>query len=212
MAKDFLVELMGNPNRARLLRTFIFNASEEMRVSDVSKRAGISLQSTIHELKALEHIGIIKQSKISMSGNERTEGKKSYQKSKAPKTETAWSLNTSFKHARALVAFVNEISPAQYDEILAALRPSGKLAAVILSGVLMGDPSRPADLVVAADALNEGRLEHAVKKLELLLGREIRYAAFSTPEFRYRLTVQDRLVRDTLDFPHLVLLDRAGLL
>src|SRR3989344_4479321 len=43
-------------------------------------------------------------------------------------------------------------------------------------------------------------------------GREIRYAVFSTPEFRYRLTIQDRLIRDTLDYPHLVLLDKTRLL
>src|SRR3989344_847814 len=39
-----------------------------------------------------------------------------------------------------------------------------------------------------------------------------REAAFSTPEFRCRLTIQDKLIRDTLDFPHLVLWDRARLL
>ena len=76
----------------------------------------------------------------------------------------------------------------------------------------MGDATRPADLIVALDTLNERRLEAAVRGLEPIFGREIRYAAFSTPEFRYRLTVQDRLIRDTLDFPHLVLLDRTRLL
>ena len=76
----------------------------------------------------------------------------------------------------------------------------------------MGDPSRPADLLVAADALNEGRLETAVRALEREFGREIRYAAFSAPEFRYRMTIQDKLLRDTLDFPHLVLLDKTRLL
>jgi hypothetical protein len=76
----------------------------------------------------------------------------------------------------------------------------------------MGDPSRPADLIIAVDSYNERRLDQAVRELEPRFGREIRYAAFSTPEFRYRLTVQDRLIRDTLDYPHLVLLDRTRLL
>ena len=76
----------------------------------------------------------------------------------------------------------------------------------------MGDPTRPADIIIAVDALHESRLEKAIKTLEPQFGREIRYAAFSTPEFRYRLTVQDRLIRDTLDYPHLVLLDKARLL
>ena len=66
--------------------------------------------------------------------------------------------------------------------------------------------------LLAADGLNEGRLERAIRTLEPEFGREIRYAAFSTTEFRYRLTVQDRLIRDTLDYPHLVLLDKTRLL
>jgi hypothetical protein len=99
-----------------------------------------------------------------------------------------------------------------YDEIVPALKSAGKLSTVVLSGSFMGDESRPADLLVAADRLNERRLDKAVQGLEPVFGTEIRYAAFSIPEFRYRITVSDKLIRDTLDFPHLVLLDRSGLL
>jgi len=51
-----------------------------------------------------------------------------------------------------------------------------------------------------------------VRTLEPKFGREIRYTILSTPEFRYRLTVQDRLLRDVLDFPHRILINRAGIL
>jgi hypothetical protein len=135
-------------------------------------------------------------------------------KKKAAKKEVMplWTLNTEFAHLRALSAFVHETSPVRHEKIVTALKRSGRLAAVILSGSFMGDPSRPADLIVAADMFNERRLDKAVRELEPMFGREIRYAAFSTPEFRYRLTIQDRLLRDTLDYPHLVLLDRTRLL
>ena len=124
----------------------------------------------------------------------------------------SWILDTDFKHSRALSSFVHEVSPVRHDLVMQALKRGGKLAAVILSGNFMGDPSRPADLLVAVDAVNEGRLDKAIRDLEPTFGREIRYAAFSTPEFRYRLTIQDRLIRDTLDYPHLVLLDRTRML
>ena len=123
-----------------------------------------------------------------------------------------WVLNAEFPHLRALAQFVHEVSPMRHEKIVTALKRGGRIAAVILSGSFMGDPSRPADLIVAADVFNERRLDKAVRELEPIFGREIRYAAFSTPEFRYRLTVQDRLLRDTLDYPHLVLLDRTRLL
>jgi hypothetical protein len=126
--------------------------------------------------------------------------------------EMIWFLDPAFKHLRSLSTFVREVSPIQYEKIISSLKRSGKLSTVILSGSFMNDMTRPADIVVAADTLNERRLEVAVKELEPIFGHELRYAGFSTPEFRYRLTVQDRLLRDTLDFPHVVLMDRSRLL
>ena len=130
----------------------------------------------------------------------------------ATKQETLWVLNAEFKHLRALSSFIHEVSPPRYGNILATLKNCGRLSAVVASGCFMGDTTRPVDLIVVVDNVNENRLLHAMKALEPIFGREIRYASFSTTEFSYRLTIQDRLIRDTLDYPHMVLLDRAHLL
>lgn len=202
MKQDFLSELIGNGNRARILRTLIFNENERVTPKDAGKRTGTSAQTAETELKALEKMNIARHARVPADPSEGKKGKPG----------NVWFLNPNFTHLRALSSFVREISPMHYEGILAALRPSGKLSTVVLSGSFMGDLTRPADIVVAVDGLNEHKLETAVRDLEPLFGRELRYAAFSTPEFRYRLTVQDRLLRDTLDFPHLVLLDRSRLL
>jgi DNA-binding Lrp family transcriptional regulator len=206
MAEDFLGAFIGNSARARIIRVFVFNQSELFTDVHVAKRAGVSAHAAAKEIRALEQLGMLKRGKASVvrtSGNKRVAAKK---------RESAWLFNQDFKHAPAISKFVHEVSPVHYKTIIEALRGSGRLAAIILSGTFMGDPTRPADLIVAADALNEQRLDHAVRTLEPIFGREIRYAAFSTPELRYRLTIQDRLMRDTLDFPHLVLLDKTRLL
>jgi hypothetical protein len=126
--------------------------------------------------------------------------------------EPAWTVNANFKYLPALSKFVHEVSPVHYKGIVLNLRRAGRISAVVLSGCFMGDMSRPADIIIAVDGLNENRLESAVKALEPQVGREIRYAAFSTPEFKYRLTTQDRLLREVLDYPHLILLDKTKLL
>ena len=92
-----------------------------------------------------------------------------------------------------------------------AIKAAGKVSTLVLSGLFVGDHSRPADLLIAGE-MNQRRLERVVRGLEPKFGREIRYALLTTPEFRYRITVQDRLVRDVLDFPHRVLFDRTGIL
>jgi len=208
MAKDELLgEFMGNPARARILRVFMFNPNESFTLPVLAKRAGVSLKAATREAKKLAEWGAVKKGKtvsIVVGNSKRViRGKQ--------KVDT-WMVNAEWKHARALSSFVHEISPVRYAAIVGALKRTGRLSAIILSGSFMGDDSRPADLLVALDSLNERRVEAAIKALEPALGREIRYAAFSTPEFRYRMTVQDKLIRDTLDFPHLVLLDKTRLL
>ena len=206
MADDFLVSLLGNSIRARLLRAFVLNQSQAFTSPQAAKRAGVAMAAAGKEIKALEQLGILKKAKLSIQvGKEKREvsGKQK---------EPAWTFNQDFKFATALSKFVHEVSPVQHKAIFAALRGTGRLSAVILSGNFVGDPSRPADLIIAADGINESRLEVAIKGFEPALGREIRYAVFTTPEFRYRLTIQDRLIRDTLDYPHFVLLDKSRLL
>ena len=206
MADDFLAAFLGSPNRARILRAFVLNQSQVFTAAQAAKRAGVASGAASREIKALEQVGILKKGKFSIQVGKEAKTVTGKQK------ETAWVFNPEFKHAAALSKFVHETSPIQYKAIVTALKGSGRISAVILSGSFMGDPSRPADLLLAVDGLNEGRLETAIKRFEPALGREIRYAVFSTPEFRYRLTIQDRLIRDTLDYPHLVLVDKTRML
>ncbi len=199
---------MGDSGRARLLRVFVFSEARALTIADAAKRAGLSLRAAAAPFKFLEQNQIIKRESLSIMLGADPARKITAGKQKVP----AWIFNPDFTYARALSAFVHEVSPVQHDIVMQALKRGGKLATVILSGSFMGDPSRPADLILAADTVNERKLDKAIRELEPLFGREIRYAAFSTPEFHYRLTIQDRLIRDTLDYPHLVLLDRTHLL
>lgn len=209
MKEDFLASFVDSTALARVLRVFIFDQSGVSTVQQIARRAGVSLAMAQLEIKELSRLGIIKGRSIDTSA-QLSENKTS--KKSRRKLEKVWFVDPHFKHARALTAFVHEVSPAQYDVVLDALKRTGKLGVVILSGTFLGDNTRPVDLLVAAESLSEARLESAVRRLEPMFGREIRYAAFSTPEFRYRLTVQDRLIRDTLDYPHTILLDRGHLL
>src|SRR3989344_570890 len=207
MTDDFLGIFMGNTSRAKVLRVFFLDQSGVFTAPLAAKRAGVSVHAAQKEIKALEKWGMLKRGRFSITlanGTKRTIGGK--------QKEEAWSINPSFKHSVPLSKFVHEVSPVHYKSILTGLKGSGRFVAVVLSGSFVGDSSRPADLLVAADGLNEGRLETAVRALERQFGREIRYAAFSGSEFRYRMTIQDRLIRDTLDFPHLVLVDKTKLL
>lgn len=206
MAEDFLGLLLGNTARAKVLRVFMFDPSV-CTLLQVAKRSGVPAKVAAGEIQVLEQLKIVKKGKLSI-----VVGDSSKRLVADKQKEDAWMANPDFAHLGALSKFVHEVSPIHHKGIVEGLKKSGRLSVVLLSGAFLGDISRPADLIVVADGINEARLEAAVKTLEPQFGREIRYAAFSTPEFRYRLTIQDRLLRDTLDFPHLVLLDKTRML
>ena len=160
-SKDFLAELIGDTARARLLRIFIFNDAESFTLVLAAKRAGITPRIASRALRELEHIAAITRGKelpmpVLQNG-------KLVKKNSTKKTEPVWTVNTDFEHFRALSTFVHEVSPARYDTITTALKHIGRLGVVVLSGNFMGDPTRPADLLLAADGLSKQRLETALK-------------------------------------------------
>ena len=197
-ANDFLELLINNAARAKIIRLFILHPKETFTPVEVARRAKVGPNSVNTEIESLAKMGLLKE--------EKGEG------NSARKKVSYYSIDANFKHLNALSTFVHEVSPTQYTEVERALRRTGRLTVVVLSGVFTGDLTRPADLIIVGDYLNEDRLEKAVKSFEPTFGREIRYAVFSTPEFRYRLTIKDRIIRDVLDYPHRVLINRNNLI
>jgi hypothetical protein len=63
-------------------------------------------------------------------------------------------------------------------------------------------------MLIIGEKLNERKVATALRALEAEQGREVAYAVFTPDEFKYRLDVFDRLVRDVLDYPHRVVLDK----
>lgn len=197
-ANDFLESLIDNPARAKILRLFLFHQKETFTSAEVARRAKVGPHSVNAETDYLRKLGIIKE--------EKGQGNTARQK------VSYFSLNSEFKYLNPLSTFVHAVSPAQYTEVEQVLRRTGKLTVVVLSGIFTGDITRPADLIIAGDYINDERLEKAVRSFEPKYGREIRYAVFSTPEFRYRLTIKDKILRDVLDYPHRVIINKNNLI
>ena len=204
---DFLASFMGSPVRARIMRSIITCELRAMTKEQIAKLAGVSASVVGREIRVFAQAGVLK--KVRSIPVLEVAAKPRHKKRTR---EEGWSLDTTSSYARALSVFVHEVSPAQYRDMEQALKKTGRLSTIILSGMFVGDPSRPADLVVAGESLNEAQIERVVKLFEPKFGHEIRYAAFSTPEFKYRLNIQDRLLRDILDFPHHTLLHKGSAL
>ena len=188
---DPLARLFGGGARLKLLRLFLFNDDQSFMLADVAERTKIPKDVARRELSVLTTAGVIK---------------------KRPKKGGAvFAADTRFPHYASLQSFLRATGALDDADILAPLKRAGTLRLVALSGMFTSVVDSKVDLLVVGDKLDERKLETAVHKLEAELGHELRYASFPTEEFRYRVSVYDRLIRDALDFPHKVLLDKIGM-
>ncbi len=108
-------------------------------------------------------------------------------------------LDETFEYLGPLQTLLTHVSPTRNKQILHRLARAGKLKLVILSGFFIQNWDARVDLFIVGDNLRKGTLENIVRLIESEAGREVRYASFETADFKYRLGVYDKLVRDVLD-------------
>lgn len=188
---DPLAKLFGSTARVKLLRLFLFNDAESYTANDAAHRAKLSKAATRKEINALLTIQIIKK--------------------KAGKGGALYIANPKFAFYEPLRTFLRTSSGVDDASISQSLKKTGSLRLVALSGLFTGVPESKIDLLIVGDRLDERSLATVVHALEAELGRELAYASFSTEDFRYRVGVYDRLIRDVLDYPHRLILDKIGM-
>ena len=188
---DSLAQIFGSLGRVKLLRLFLFNRHEGFDFETVLSRAKLSSAEAKTELARLMHAGVVKRSGSTRTG--------------------IYRANQRFVHLEALSAFIRSTTVIPPGDLLARVKKAGNVKLVILSGVFTGVAESGADLIVVGDRLDERSLARAAATIEAELGREIRYASFSTDDFSYRMGIYDRLIRDVFDYPHQILLDKIGL-
>jgi hypothetical protein len=189
---DVLQKLFGSPARVKLLRLFLFNPKQSFALADVIERSQIKGKEARRELELFSKIKLIKRAR------------------KAARFVPRFTLNDEFQYAQALQALLLN-APAQGDTILKRVRRIGSLKLLILSGVFTGEWDGSLDLLIVGDRINERKLRERVRRLESDVGKELRYASLDTQDFYYRLNMNDHLLRDVLDYPHRIVLDKLNL-
>ena len=185
---DPLSRLFGNPARLKLLRLFLFNDDTLFSTTDVSFRSKTSKDVARKELAVLAAADVIKK--------------------RSSKQGSGYCANKKFAHYEALQQFIRDTTDVKDSDILAKLRKAGTLRVVALSGLFTGALEPKIDLLVVGDRLEDKALAAVIRGIEAELGRELRYAYFTTEEFKYRVGVYDRLVRDVFDYSHRTILDK----
>ena len=204
---EILAKLFGTEAKVKIMRLFLFNPEKPFSPSDIASRAKVSLPTVRHEVTLLRKMGMVKGKRFFRMVSVK-KGKKMISKKK---TEGGWILNRTFPYLPAIQNLLINTVLIKHSEIVRKLNMVGRMKLVIVSGVFIHKEDSRVDLLVVGDAVRLSTLENVIRGIESEIGKELRYAAFETGDFKYRLGMYDKLIRDILDYPHRVILDRLGL-
>lgn len=201
MSADPLSILFGSQARLKLLRFFLFNPSKDFTFDDISRRAKLVRRTARTEMNALERAGVIKRKQIYIQLPDKDKKTRAH----------GFALNKNFPELPALQTFLFETAPINGKTVLKHLRKAGALDFVCIAGVFMRDFEQRLDLLIAMKKLSEAKVENAIRALEAELGIEIRFAAFSSEDLIYRISLYDKLTRDVFEYSHQIVVDKIGI-
>lgn len=200
---EILERLFGGSAKVKIIKLFLFNTREIFDKDTISDRTKSSPANVRKELASLEKIKLLKK---------RTFFKEFERRGKTVKKRVdGWYVNPEFPLLSALQQLLIKTAPFSHNEIISKLSKAGKLKFVVITGVFIQDFDSRIDLLVVGDNLSKARLDTAIKSMEAEIGRELRFSTFETADFKYRLDMYDKLVRDILDFDHEVVLDKLNI-
>lgn len=185
--KDPLAKLFGSVGRVKVMRLFLANPESALSVAEVVRQTKMIKTTISKELKLLEQAEFL------------VKGKEGYL------------LNPKFEYTTPLRNLLTQVASEQETDVAKRIRKTGRIKAIIVSGIFIQTPETRVDLVVVGDAIQGRSLESAIAATEAELGQELRYAVFGSNEFIYRRDMRDKLVCDILDGPHKKLIDRLNL-
>lgn len=192
---ETLSKIFGSETKVKIMRLFLFNSDKVFGVSEIVDRVKSNHSKVRRELSTLEKIDFVKR-RVS-------------QKSRGG---YGFAMNTQFPYLIPLQNFLVNTEPLQPTEITKKITKIGSIKLLVVAGVFIQDPESRVDMLIVGDNIKRSNLENTMKTLESEIGKELKYAYFTTEDFKYRLSMFDKLTRDILDYPHKKVLNKLGVI
>lgn len=193
---ETLAKLFGNEVKVKMMKLFLFNPERIFDVADIGDRVKTDSSKVRREINVLEKIGLVKRRS---GGKKKTSGH-------------GFVLDTNFLYLSPLQNFLINTEPLHPKEIIKKITRLGSIKLIIIAGVFIQEFESRVDILIVGDNIKKGLLENTIKILESEIGKELKYANFTTEDFKYRLSMCDKLTRDILDYPHKKILNKLGII
>lgn len=204
---DALEKLFDSPVRARLLKLFLMNPDMQFSSEEAMRQAKVPPRQFAVEVRRLAGIGLVKSAQVKTVSH--SAGGKNTKKPKVVAVKKFFASKdfTLFNELRMLML---KSAPHAKGHLAAKIKRLGNIKLAVLAGVFIDNPASRVDMLIVGDAFNKSRMRAFIQWLESEIGKELDYVAMSISEFKYRMDMYDRFVRDVLEFPHETLINKLG--
>ena len=200
--------------KIRLLRLFLQNPEQNFTLREIEQIIQIKHGSFLRDLHKLIKSGFVKE-KSSIVRDEKKEkapiGKKNKSHGVKPKKILLYSVNIEFPIFSELYNLVIKSSTASRKKLLDHIKRLGKIRLAVLSGIFLNDEASRLDIMIVGDDIKKRSLEKFLALTESELGKTLRYSVMDTDEFRYRMNMYDRFLRDILERDHEKLINKLNI-
>lgn len=193
---EILGKILGSVAKVKVMRLFLLNPEQGFEVSDVTDRSRINSSIARRMVSHLSAMDFIRKKAFTKDiKNERTGKIKK-------KRAQGWFLNPEFPYIHELRQLLVEGDFFKHADLVKRFRPAGRIHLLVVSGIFLQHSGNRLDVLIVGDNLRRVAIQKAISVLESELGRELSYAVFDTNDFKYRVSMYDKLIRDVFDYPH----------
>ncbi len=193
---EILGKLLGGIPRVKIMRLFLLNPESGFESADITDRCRISSGHSRRALTQLAAMDFISKKSFTKEVTNGRTGKVS------KKRIQGWFLNPNFPYISELKQLLVEGEFFKHAELAKRFKPAGRIHLLVVSGLFIQNSESRLDILIVGDNLKKNVIQKTVSVLESELGKELSYATFETADFKYRVSMYDKLLRDVFDYPH----------
>jgi len=209
-----LQTLFESSAKIRLLRMFMQNPERQFTLPEIEQLAQLRRGLFLRDLNKLIKAGLVKE-KSGVIREELKEAatapKKRKTRSHSAKKVTFYFVDPEFPVFSELHNLIIKSSTASRKKLLSNIKRLGKIRLAILTGIFLNNDTARLDLMIVGDDIKKRALEKFLAVTESEIGKTLRYSVMDTDEFRYRMNMYDRFLRDVLEHEHEKLINRLSL-
>jgi DNA-binding PadR family transcriptional regulator len=173
-----LKKIFTSNTRVKLLTVFILNEDEEFYIRELTRKLDEQINSIRRELDNLKKAGFLK--------------------SKVKNRKKYYLVNKSFCIYPELKAIIKK-SLSEESDISKEIQKMGDIKLLVLSGVFVEKETNPVDMLIVGQVDRDG-LTHYLNH-ELSTTRPVKFAIISEEDFRYRINLNDKFIKELTQDP-----------